>query len=552
MIIKKLIIADYKYEEANIFDFESTANIIIANDNTQGKSCLLKSLFFALGMDIKTFKDTWCIESKMFKLFYEHNNSQETIIRCGKNFWINDNKDSLDQKGYAKWLLKTFNINILLPINHNDELRTIYPSAVILPFYVDQDNSWSRAIYKNVVNELGLYKQTAIPKNIFEYIFKISTDEIIEKEEEKQKLNNEKNILLTQKNTLQALKDDFLKNSCNVNFDENDALEDIKKYLIYAKNINSKISERQAKIYTKEIELDSYKLKLSELNELLENTESAYKKIEKKCSYCDSELTTEQSLRRLKLNNNSFEIGLLKNEINKKIEKLDQELQLLLQEKISLEKDYSEILKISEKKYGDYTLPEYIEDKAKKITKDNYYKIETKLSLNISNKEDVIKFLQKRINELKKSQKEYQENISSDFEKLKISFKMKFPEVNIDDRAFLDFKGIKNSGATKNTEFFILYMIYIKLLIMYSCIEMPFGFDSPIKDELDGNNIKKFYEIIEETILTSEKQSFVVMLQDKLKYLKNNNYKFINLQKPILNKSKFEELKDEFSIITSI
>ena len=76
--------------------------------------------------------------------------------------------------------------------------------------------------------------------------------------------------------------------------------------------------------------------------------------------------------------------------------------------------------------------------------------------------------------------------------------------------------------------------------------------DSPIKDELDGKNIPKFYEIIEKVLLASNKQSFVVMLEDKLKYLKNDNYRYILLKKPILNNSKFVELEDEFSVITSI
>jgi len=42
------------------------------------------------------------------------------------------------------------------------------------------------------------------------------------------------------------------------------------------------------------------------------------------------------------------------------------------------------------------------------------------------------------------------------------------------------------------------------------------------------------------------------MLEDKLKYLKNDNYRYILLKKPILNNSKFVELEDEFSVITSI
>ena len=57
MIIKKIIIVDSNYQEANTFDFSPKANVITAQKNTQGKSCLLKSIYFALGLDIKTFKE---------------------------------------------------------------------------------------------------------------------------------------------------------------------------------------------------------------------------------------------------------------------------------------------------------------------------------------------------------------------------------------------------------------------------------------------------------------------------------------------------------------
>ena len=59
MIIEKIIIVDNANKEANAFEFSANANIITAKNNTQGKSCLLKSIYFALGLDIKTFKIDW-------------------------------------------------------------------------------------------------------------------------------------------------------------------------------------------------------------------------------------------------------------------------------------------------------------------------------------------------------------------------------------------------------------------------------------------------------------------------------------------------------------
>ena len=127
---------------------------------------------------------------------------------------------------------------------------------------------------------------------------------------------------------------------------------------------------------------------------------------------------------------------------------------------------------------------------------------------------------------------------------------MKFPDVDFNRRAFLNFSQITdNSGATDNQEFFGLYMIYTYLLFNHSIIELPFGLDSTLKDELDDYNINKFYKIIEEIVLSNNKQSFVIMLKNKLSLLKNT-YNVIELTKPILSKQNFEKLKQEFSIIS--
>ena len=69
MIIKKIIIIDSNYQEANTFEFSPKANIITAKKNTQGKSCLLKSIYYAFGLDIKTFKEDWQPTKKCSKYF---------------------------------------------------------------------------------------------------------------------------------------------------------------------------------------------------------------------------------------------------------------------------------------------------------------------------------------------------------------------------------------------------------------------------------------------------------------------------------------------------
>lgn len=553
MIIKKIIIIDSNYQEANTFEFSPKANVITAQKNTQGKSCLLKSIYFALGLDIKTFKEDWQPTKKMFKIFYEHNDKKGTIIRYRDRIWLDNNPNSIDLKEYSKWLSSLLNLKIKLPLKNTDEYDEVYPSAYILPFYVDQDNSWSGAIYKNVVNELGAYNSTYIPKSMFEYIFKISNEEIMQLEEEHNQLNNEKGSLIIRKKSIQELKDKFISDAEPIVFDEEEAKEYIKKYLYYSQRISEKIQIKKNTIYDLEIKLDRLKLELMEIEEIINCIDTEYDEIKTRCKYCHSELTINQSIQRLKLSNNKYDLGLKKEQLKRNIAKVEEKITNLLNEKAGLEEDYLSLLQIAEIRQKEYSLNEYIENKAKSMTKDNYYKIEDKLSLDIAHLEDDIKNIQKIINEKKKAQKSLQERIANSFEELKTTLNAKFPNVNMTLHSFMEFRGIKNSGATKNAEYFMLYIIYLKLLIEYAIIKVPIGLDSVIKDEVDENNKKNFYKIIEKYVLQSDEQSFVVMLDDKISTLENpKDYNYINLEKPILKKEEYDKLIQEFKVIYQI
>ncbi len=553
MIIKKIIIIDSNYQEANTFEFSPKANIITAKKNTQGKSCLLKSIYYAFGLDIKTFKEDWQPTKKMFKIFYEHNGKEGSILRFKDRIWIDDNPDSLDLKEYSKWLSELLNLKIKLPLKNTDDYDEVYPSAYILPFYVDQDNSWSGIIYKNVVNELGAYNSDYIPKSMFEYIFKISNEEILQLEEEQNQLNNEKSSLIIRKNSIQELKDHFISDVEPIVFDEEEAKEYIKKYLYYSQRIIEKIQVKQNTIYDLEIKLDKLKLELMEIEEIINCIDTEYDEIKTRCKYCHSELTINQSIQRLKLSNNKYDLGLKKEQLKRNIAKVEEKITNLLDEKAGLEEDYLSLLQIAEIRQKEYSLNEYIENKAKSMTRNNYYKIEDKLNLDISHLEDDIKNIQMAINEKRKAQKSLQESITGSFEGLKTKLNAKFPTVNMTTHSFLEFKGIKNSGATKNAEYFMLYIIYLKLLIEYAIIKIPIGLDSVIKDEVDENNKNNFYKIIEKYILQSDEQSFVVMLDDKISTLENpTDYNYISLEKPILKKEKYDELNDEFKVVYQI
>ena len=59
MLIESLTILDYSEKKGTRFDFSNGTNLIVSNGNKKGKSSLLKSIYYALGFDIKHFPSGW-------------------------------------------------------------------------------------------------------------------------------------------------------------------------------------------------------------------------------------------------------------------------------------------------------------------------------------------------------------------------------------------------------------------------------------------------------------------------------------------------------------
>ncbi len=549
MIFTKFVILDHIDKEANVFVFSDKANIITSNDSSVGKSCLLKSMFYAMGFPIRVIQNGWSLKNKIFKLYYVHNNKEGFIIRSGDTYWVDGSPEALNTMEYSKWLLQKYNLNIRLPLKDNVDMRTVYPSAIILPFYVDQDVSWSAIPYKNVANDLAQYLNSAIPSALFENLFGISTNIIMDKKQEKLALSNKKAMLGQQYDTLSMLKDDFMvKDIEEYAFNEQEALNDIKKYLLLAEEINVKLNEFKSNVYQKKIELDNLKVEVLELTKIIDNTRHSYNEIKGVCSHCGSDLTEQQSMMKIRLENDHYEATLLRNDLEKKIKKLESEISNILQNKLGLEHEYESLLSIAQKKQGEITLQQYIEQKAKRLAKVNYVEVKNTLNTKMAELSEKISQLSSEIKALEKQQKGKKDTIGLRFNELKEILKMTFSTASLNELSFLEFKTIVASGTVSNVTLFSIYIIYLSLLSEYSIVELPFGFDALIKDELTEDNIRLMYETLEMYILNSNKQAFVVMLKDKLKYLKRK-HNLIELTKPILDKTKYNDLLEEFSYI---
>ena len=550
MIITDFFIYDSQKERGAHFSFSPKANIIISNDSKVGKSCLLKSLFYTLGLDIKnSFAQGWHPDELLFKVKYQHNGQSGYIVRSKNVFYVNGKQDILDEKGFATWLVALLGLNIKLPLKKIDAMHIPYASAILAPFYIDQDSSWKGTPYKNTVSSLQMYTPGSFPQKVFEGLFGISNDTLIELEEKRTKLLAEKKEIDNQLKVLMDLRNSFVKQSIQNPFLNIKNLENnIKLWISETESLRKEIDKEKNNIYSIQQTINHYEMDKEEMEKLLRETDRMFNSIEYKCTLCHSILTKEQSQQRLKLSGNKYSILQYLSDYKQKILNKRNELQEHFTNLNVLTRQYEDISKKLQKEKEWLNVKNIVEANAQHLLNEKYLTIAQNLRLSINTYQTKIKLIDDEIKQIKKETLNLRKEIESSFKIMISSLSDFFTDVKINSIEFLKFTLLSDSGTRLNELFFSIYMTYFHLLIKYAKIKFVLGLDSPITTEPSENNLPKIYTLIEQYLLKSDVQTIVVMLSDKLKFL-SSRYHLIDLKKPILSNKNIEHIRSEFNCI---
>lgn len=551
MIIKSFSIIDLEKREAQSFIFENKTNLIVSKSNSQGKSSLLKSMYYTLGFDVKQFPSGWNINDLYFQLEVRINGSDYTIDRQKNIYRVSDHEGILNVKEYSFWLSDKLNINMKLANTHTKSLDDVYASALILPFYIDQDDSWDGIIYKGVTDTLGQYLN--IPKDIFDNVFSLSNTEITDLKNDLNNYTKEKNKIESTISSFLELveeyKEENIEQASVSKIDKNLLRKDIERYLNMINNFNEKTTKFKVKLLTKQETLDFQKQELAELEQLLKMNKKRYKSIKTECNYCHSQLTTEQALTRLDLSNNELEIGLLKDEVEKEIQKLTYEIKEFRSEQSEIESKIDSITEKIQKSKRLLTIDDYVQVTAKNEAINEMENLIDKQKLSKQNLEEKIKKLRKQIAVLTSQKKELRTSIKKDYDLSISNIKNVLTGINMNELEFLQFKKIKGSGMDKNKKFLAYYLVYFELLKQYSCYNIPFCIDSFIKNEIAGDNAIEMFGAIEKFFFTENKQSFFSIVSDNIKHLKfKEDYNEVLVEGKLLSKDMYEEISAKITL----
>lgn len=546
MKIESLKIVDYRSKKATSYRFSDGTNLIVSNGNKKGKSSLLKSIYYALGFDIRQFPSDWNVDDKVFQINVKMKNGLSHIItRQGDIYKVDFEETPLNSKEYSKWFQDILGIDMQLPNTRTKKLHSVYSSATILPFYIDQDDSWDGVTYRGVSDSLGQY--SAVPKGIFEYLFSISDIDVQKLQTEINKLteiikncdntiNNLSNVLNNYKEKISGIPE-------VQEIDREKLNEEIKYYLDMLNKYTEQTLEYRIKLVKESEKLDFQKQDYEELSQLLKMSKKRYKEIECECKYCHSKLTTEQSLTRLGLNNNAFEIMILKDKVYIKIQALEAKVNVIKSLKSAIDMQIDKLNRRIRKSKELLTIDDYVNARAKTAAVSEIEKTVKNESVSKANYESDKKEKLAEKRKILKEKAELKEKLLSSFEVIKNKLKITLSLTSLDEINFLQFKKIDGSGMDKNTKYLACYLIYFSLIEKYGIYQLPFCMDSFIKNEISGETAKELFSAISKYFLPLKNQIFFSIVNDNLKYLEiKEEYKIIQVEEHLLNEKDYKKL----------
>lgn len=551
MVIDEFIILDYVDKTSLKLNFSNRQNIIIGKKNKIGKSSIVKSIYFALGYDNKSFMpDGWNYRNMKYKITYTHNQKTGYIIRHQDLFYIDKCEEPLNEKEYRKWFQELLGISYKLKPSNSEEEIDVYASAVIMPFYIDQDISWNDAPYKSPV--MGMYGSTSY-KSIFEKLFSVSNDDILALKQQVKELGEANRRLSDKINVLEELIEEQTAKSNSIPYKDN-YFEKQEEYLDILKRVSVSLQKCESEKLSLSDKINQLFTRRNHLKQLLKQLKKKQHQLQGVCQYCGSQSSISNLSDRLILLNNLDDIQ-YQIDINEKDMEIEEaKMNSLLEREKSTRTEYQRYMTILKENPDLNSIDEYIENSAENLASDALIqKNEAAISERQKNNTKIEK-INAEIRKLDKERRIHLASIEKKYSELFLEIVAdkltSISNYGPDKYRFLNFKKITGSGTDTNIKKYLIYLIYFNLLDTYSEIKLPFLIDSFIRTEIDGDNQVEMFSAITKYFLELNSQTFFTVLQENMKYVNDHEkyHKIYLNEKPILTAESYEKHRAEFKL----
>jgi len=541
-------------KKANKFTFSTGINVILGQNET-GKSSLIKSIYNTFGANTQfnsKFKNANCISSVKFNI----GDDIYTIVRDDKRFGLFDFKqeligsyDSITNE-LAPVLGKLFSFTPLFQ-NRNNDFIIPPPAYMLLPFYIDQDNSWNLS-WNSFTNLSQISKHR---ENCIYYHSGLRPNEFYELKKQKEILaiDNEEHAkeLTFTKKLISNINDKI--SQTNFNIDINEFQNEINDLLLELEILKTKEDELKNdlhKLYHLKSSLEIQKKIASAA--ILESNKDFSFALEKlpdivDCPTCGAEYDNNY-LERFEIAEDEQKCKELLISINKDYNNILTEIDKTISKHTLHASEIERLNSILESKKGEVLLKDVIESSGKNhvrtIFKEKYDEIFSEISKNsklIDEIDDKLKNLEN---------KERRQEIISFFRFKILTFlkKLDVNSINVEKLNKLIVK-IENleTGSSKSRALIAYYYAFFHLMKKYSKMAyFPIVIDSPNQQDQD----KKHIEDILNFVLNNNPEDSQLILGIAETYGVQMEGNLIKLEEKysLLKADKYDDINNEMSI----
>lgn len=562
MLVKRILIIDHDSGESGEYSFAPGPNLLVSPENTQGKSSLLKALYYGLGLDIKVFPKGWKPPKMTIKIdmLNEVTEKDVYVVRKGDLFYTSDSTGSITIQDYTKWLSSQLGVDLKLTNKTTKITSSIsYPSALIAPFYVDQDNAWSGRIFASS-GEMGMYAD--VPLRIIEYILKISDDDELALKEKISKLNKKKKTASTKRANVNEVYMDYLEEepaessgqvSSVINPIESNR-KDLDQFIELMDKANKAYIQQKATRIKLQREYDQKLKSYEEYKSIKHMFDSDYDSIKSVCKNCKSELTPEQISTRMDISTNIFELSYLISTTKLELEDLKKQLEHAVETEETANIEYRRLAEQVEVNQNIRSIAEYIEQESKKKTHEEFASIIQRLDEVISELDSDSKELAKELRELQKTSTKHIEQVGNSYLEYVNDLSMIMSGSNVNDVEFKNFTIPQSSGVQSNQTYLGVYLAYMRLIAKYGKYSLPFCIDSFIKNETTSTKSNVMFDATEKYLLGMEKQSIFSAVDESVAaYMKNaDKYNQVRIEDRLLSSDGFRDALNEVKDIVTV
>ena len=215
LVFKEVSILSRIERAARTETFHPTYNLI-TGENDVGKSTLIKSLYHTIGTDVPGLQNTrWKKAKPIYCVQFAIGEACFTIVRDEKFFGVFDAENKLlgryvgisGPRGISQFMNPLLDFRIELERAEDGKLGTAGPAFYFLPFYVDQDEGWTRSW----ASFSGLQQFSSYRKHMLEYHLGVRPQSYYDAKRKSIELSEEKLRLEKERSTLAAVRDSYHK-----------------------------------------------------------------------------------------------------------------------------------------------------------------------------------------------------------------------------------------------------------------------------------------------------------------------------------------------------